>query len=385
VNGALPRMLEAAEPPEARELARDLEAAEPPEARGLARDAVRLMVARDGEPLVHARFVDLPQHLRPGDLLVVNESATLPAALDARRADRTQLALHLSTPEPAGARAPAAEPAAARGPAPRPAVPEAGARRGLAADTGRWVVELRRDGARFRGGDAGERLSLAGGGSAELVAPYLSPGRLWIAALDLPVPLLEHLAAHGRPIRYAHQPHPRPLADHQTIFASVPGSAEMPSAGRPFTPRVLHALAARRVDIAPVLLHTGVSSQERGERPYPERFSVGAATAARINAARRSGGRVIAVGTTVTRALETAAAPDGAVAPASGWTSLTITPERGVRAVDGLITGWHEPDASHVLLLEAVAGRALVERSYAAALGLRYRWHEFGDGHLLLA
>jgi S-adenosylmethionine:tRNA ribosyltransferase-isomerase len=345
-----------------------LEAAEPPEALGLERDAVRLMVARGGEPLVHARFRELPDHLRAGDLLVVNESATLPAALAARREDGSDVTMHLSTPEPLGGDE-------SRG----TAAPDEGRRTRV-----RWVVELRRDTVRFRGARAGERLALPGGGGAELVAPYLSPGRLWVAALDLPAPLLEFLAAHGRPIRYAHQPRRRPLADHQTIFASTPGSAEMPSAGRPFTPRLLHALAARGIGVAPILLHTGVSSQERGERPYPERFAVGAATAARVNATRRSGGRVIAVGTTVTRALETVAAPHGEVAAASGWTSLTITPERGVRAVDGLITGWHEPDASHLQLLEALGGRALVERSYAEAIALRYRWHEFGDSHLLL-
>jgi S-adenosylmethionine:tRNA ribosyltransferase-isomerase len=332
----------------------DLEAAEPPEARGVARDAVRLMVARAGAPLVHARFHDLPAQLRRGDLLVVNESATLPAALPARAADGTALTLHLSTPEPP---------------------PAAGAR---------WVVELRRDGRRHRAARAGDVLALPAGGRARLHAPFLSADRLWIAALELPAPLHDYLAAHGRPIRYAHQPRPRPLADHQTVFARVPGSAEMPSAGRPFTPRTLDALAARGVGIAPVLLHTGVSSQERGERPYPERFAVGTATAARVNATRRAGRRVIAVGTTVTRALETAAAPDGTVTATAGWTSLTITPARGVRAVDGLITGWHEPDASHLELLEAVAGRALVARSYAAAVALRYRWHEFGDAHLLL-
>jgi S-adenosylmethionine:tRNA ribosyltransferase-isomerase len=336
-----------------------LDAADPPEERGLPRDAVRLMVARDGEPLLHTRFRDLPDHLRAGDLVVVNESATLPAALDARREDGTEVELHLSTPAPA-----------------------AGDEAGAGPD--RWVVELRRHGARYRDARVGDRVVLPAGGAAELVAPYLSAGRLWVAALDLPGPLLDYLAAHGRPIRYAHEPRPRPLADPQTIFASVPGSAEMPSAGRPFTPRVLHALAARGIGVAPIILHTGVSSQELGERPYPERFAVGPATAARVNATRRAGGRVIAVGTTVTRALETSAAPDGTVAAASGWTSLTITPERGVRAVDGLITGWHEPDASHLLLLEAVAGRALVERSYAAAVALRYRWHEFGDSHLLL-
>jgi S-adenosylmethionine:tRNA ribosyltransferase-isomerase len=328
-----------------------LEAAEPPEARGLARDQVRLMVASAREPLVHARFVDLPRFLRRGDVVIVNESATLAAALRATRSDGTVVDLHLSTPEPG--------------------------------DGERWIVELRHGGLRFRGARCGERLTLAGGAAVELVAPYLSAGRLWIAALDLPVPLLDFLDAHGAPIRYAHQPRDRPLADHQTIFSRVPGSAEMPSAGRPFSPRVLARLGPG-VGVAPLVLHTGVSSQERGERPYPERFEVPAGTAARVNAARAAGGRVIAVGTTVTRALETAAAADGTVSAASGWTSLTITPERGVRVVDGLITGWHEPDASHLLLLEAVAGRELVERSYSTAVAAGYRWHEFGDSHLLL-
>ncbi len=348
-----------------------LEAAEPPEARGLARDQVRLLVARAAEPPVHARFLDLPRFLRPGDLLVVNESATLPAALRATRADGAAVELHLSTPEP---------PTAERG-----QILQSRTRLIARSDPlgGRWIVELRRDGARLRGVRCGERLALAGGGRAELVAPYLSAGRLWIAALHLPAPLLDFLDEHGAPIRYAHQPRDWPLADHQTIFSRFPGSAEMPSAGRPFTPRVLARLGAG-VGVAPLVLHTGVSSQERGERPYPERFEVPATTAARVNAARARGGRVIAVGTTVTRALETVAAADGTVAAGAGWTSLTITPERGVRAVDGLITGWHEPDASHLLLLEALAGRELVERSYAAAVASGYRWHEFGDSHLLL-
>ena len=346
-------------------LPRALEAAEPPEARGLARDAVRLMVAREEAPLVHTRFRDLASQLRAGDLLVVNESAVLPAALPARRADGTALTLHLSTPEP-----PPGSLGGARRRAGRPAAGSSS----CAADGARFTV---RRGRRVAGAARRRR-------ARTLVAPYLGRGRLWVARLDLPAPLDAYLAAHGAPIRYAHQPRPRPLADHQTIFARVPGSAESPSAGRPFSPRVLHDLAAHGVGVARLVLHTGVSSPERGERPYPERFAIPAATAARVGATRRAGGRVIAVGTTVTRALETAAAPGGGVRAAAGWTSLVITPERGVRVVDGLITGWHEPEASHLLLLEAVAGPELVARSYAAALALRYRWHEFGDSHLLL-
>jgi S-adenosylmethionine:tRNA ribosyltransferase-isomerase len=354
------------------------------------RDAVRLLVARGGRPLVHTRFAALADHLRPGDLLAVNASATLPAALQARRAGGAALDLHLSTPEPpAGSALPelpagGATPEPPAGSAP-PELPAGGAtaesRRGRPPAAGRrWIVELRRAGKRVRDARAGERLALPGGATATLVAPYLSPGRLWIAELDLPAPLLAYLGRHGAPIRYAHQPEPRPLADHQTIFAREPGSAESPSAGRPFSPRVLAALRARGIRVASLVLHTGVSSLERGERPYPERYHVPAATAAQVNAARR----VIAVGTTVTRALETAAAADGRVRPAAGWTSLVITPERGVRVVDGLITGWHEPDASHLMLLEAVAGPALVRRSYAAAAAHGYRRHEFGDSHLLL-
>jgi len=227
-------------------------------------------------------------------------------------------------------------------------------------------------------------LALRGGATATLTRAAAGV-RLWAAELALGGrPVLDYLAEHGAPIRYAHDPVERPLSDYQTIFARVPGSAEMPSAGRPFTPRVLHALAARGVGVARLVLHTGVSSLEAGEPPYAERFSVPASTAAAVNAAHRAGRRVIAVGTSVTRALESAATPDGIVHAAAGWTDLVIAPGRGLRAVDGLLTGWHEPEASHLLLLEAIAGRALVERSYAAALAHGYRWHEFGDTHLLL-
>jgi S-adenosylmethionine:tRNA ribosyltransferase-isomerase len=158
----------------------------------------------------------------------------------------------------------------------------------------------------------------------------------------------------------------------------------MPSAGRAFTPELVTELVASGVVIAPIVLHTGVSSLEEGEPPYPEAFRVPAATAGLVNAVRTWGGRVVAVGTTVVRALESAADESGCVAPRQGWTDLIVTPERGVRAVDGLLTGWHARASSHLQLLEAVAGRTLLEASYRSALRERYLWHEFGDLHLVL-
>jgi S-adenosylmethionine:tRNA ribosyltransferase-isomerase len=336
-----------------------LEAHQPPEARGLARDDVRLMVASRGDGRIeHRRFGDLPEILEPGDLLVVNTSATLPAALGARRAGGEAVQLRFATAAP---HLPA---------------------------TSWWVVEVRSaDGMRpLRDARTGEQLELDGGARAELVAPYAAGARLWLAHLEIPgdAPIIDHLAGHGRPIRYAYVAQDWPLAAYQTVFALEPGSAEMPSAGRPFTPELLSRLAAAGVLVAPLTLHCGVSSPERHEPPYPEAYAVPAATARAVNAVRGWGGRVIAVGTTVVRALETVVGPDGEVTPGEGWTGLVVVPECGVRAVDGLITGWHEPQASHLLMLEAIAGRALLETSYAAALEQGYLWHEFGDSHLVL-
>jgi S-adenosylmethionine:tRNA ribosyltransferase-isomerase len=339
------------------ELPPALEAHEPPEARGLARDEVRLMVAtrHDGR-IAHARFRDLPSFLAPGDLLVVNTSATLPAALPARRADGTALQLHLSTPAPH-----------------RP--------------VGKWwIVELRSaDGASpFRDLRVGEQLDLPAGARAELMAPYAGGVRLWLARLELGAQLQPYLERHGRPIRYRYVSRDWPLAAYQTAFALEPGSAEMPSAGRAFTPELVTRLVAAGVRIAPITLHTGVSSPERSEAPYPEPYRVPAATARLVNATRAWGGRVVAVGTTAVRALETGAGPDGTVSSGEGWTSLVVNPERGLRAVDGLLTGWHEPEASHLQLLQAAAGAPLLARCYEAALEQGYLWHEFGDLHLIL-
>ena len=337
------------------ELPQRLEAHEPPEGRGLARDEVRLMVAakHDGH-IAHARFDDLPAFLAAGDLVVVNTSATLPAALPARRADGRELELHFSTPVP---------------------------RR----DPARWwIVELRANEGPFLSAREGDELSLPGGGRAEIAAPYAGGRRLWVARLDLPQPLEEYLCVRGHPIRYGYVPREWPLSMYQNVYAVEPGSAEMASAGRPFTEELITDLVARGIHVAPVTLHTGVSSPEANEPPYPERYRVPDATARLVNAVHGWSGRVIAVGTTVVRALETVANPDGTVEPGEGWTSHIVCAECKVRAVDGLITGWHEPEASHLQMLQAIADEELLERSYREALEHGYLWHEFGDSHLIL-
>jgi S-adenosylmethionine:tRNA ribosyltransferase-isomerase len=193
-----------------------------------------------------------------------------------------------------------------------------------------------------------------------------------------------YLRTYGKPIRYSYVDQDWPLEAYQTVFAWHPGSAEMPSAGRPFSGRVLDALVRRGVAVESITLHTGVASAEAHEPPYEEWFEVSARTANAIAAARARGGRVVAVGTTVLRALESALDPAGRVRPTSRWTDLVITPDRPIRSASSLLTGFHEPQASHLQILEAVAGPDRLRQAYAAALEHRYLWHEFGDSHLIL-
>jgi len=321
------------------------EAREPPEARGLRRDGVRLLVSRGDTDAHHAVFSELPDHLRAGYTLVVNTSATIPAAIAGVSADGLRLRIHFSTELPGGL----------------------------------WLVEARRpvgpSTSPFPGDLAGSDVTLAGGGHLHVLDRFGESQRLWIATPHLGPSVLEHLARHGEPIRYRHAPDAWPLDAYQQIFGYVPGSAEMPSAARPFTPELVVDVVRRGVTIVPVLLHAGVSSLEAHEMPYPERYRVPDATAAHVNSVHAAGGRVIAVGTTVVRALETAADARGVVHPASGWTELVVTPERGVRAVDGLVTGWHEPEATHLLMLEAIAGRSALELAYGEAHAGGYLWH----------
>ncbi len=334
----------------------ELEAPSPPEARGMTRDAVRMLVAgRNDGSLVHSHFSELPRFLSEGDLVVLNTSGTLAAEVDGTGPDGESVQVHLSSKLPAGL----------------------------------WTVEVRRGGQAHLDAEAGTSIRLAGGGQVTLLTAY-SPGpggsgvRLWVSLIDTPEPLFRFLARFGRPIRYGYVRGSYPITAYQNVYATDPGSAEMPSAGRPFTPEVLTRLMSKGVGVAPLLLHTGVASLEANEPPYAEYFKVTLPTAHRINDTRRSGGRVIGIGTTVVRALESVVDDHGRVHPGEGWTETIVSPERPVRSIDGFLTGWHEPEASHLAMLEAIAGRPVLEASYAAALSEGYLWHEFGDVHLIL-
>lgn len=343
------------------ELPKELEAGEPPEARGLTRDQVRLMVSYlSDNRVIHSQFRHLPEFLNPGDVLVINTSGTLNAALNAKRADGTPLELHLSTHLPGNV----------------------------------WVVELRqlKPGGlvSFYTAEEGEVLALPGGGQARLSAPYhtnrSSPDqtRLWRATLRIPRSLPDYLDIYGFPIRYKYVRRGWPNAYYQTVYATEKGSAEMPSAGRAFTPELITRLVAQGVQIAPLILHTGVASLEVHEPPYEEYYRVPESTARQVNDARQAGGRIIAVGTTAVRALETVTGEDGRVHAGEGWTDLVVTPDRGIHALDGLITGFHEPQSTHLAMLSALAGFDHLRIAYAEALSQGYLWHEFGDIHLIL-
>ena len=354
-GAALPPPLSFVLPPE-------LEATEPVEVRTGRRDSVRLLVSRGAEPPTHERFTDLPGLLEPGDLLVVNTSKTMPAAVSGTLVPPGSwphvrpVEVHLSTELP----------------------------------TGLWLVEVRSPGrpasTPMADDVTGSRVELDGGASIDLLARFTGSNRLWVSSLHLPdgVGLVDHLAAHGRPIRY-------PLR--------AAGLAH-----RRLRHGVRHRAGQRRdAQRQPSVHHRAGHGSGRGRhrdqpRAAAHRRLVGRVPRASVPRAllgapghRRSGqrhaaagGRVVAVGTTVVRALESAVDDRGVVHPASGWADVVVTPERGVRAVDGLITGWHEPEASHLLMLEAVAGRPALASAYDAAIAERYLWHEFGDVHLIL-
>ncbi len=343
----------------------ELEASEPPEARGLARDEVRLMVSQlSDNQVTHTQFQSLPDYLEAGDLVVINTSGTMKAAIEATRADGTLLEVHLSTRLPANL----------------------------------WIVELRQaDGNTtqpFSEGVAGEKLNLPGNVSLTLHTPHQpaqrtkaeAQVRLWIASIALSPneSINAYLDQHGFPIRYSYVNEAWPIDYYQSVYATEAGSAEMPSAGRAFTPELITRLVAKGVQIAPLVLHTGVASLESHEPPYEEFYRVPASTARLVNETKKTGKRVIAVGTSVVRALESVTADDGLTYAGEGWTDIIITPERGIRSVEGMLTGLHEAQATHLAMLQTLANLEHLQITYTEALQQGYLWHEFGDLHLIL-
>lgn len=339
-----------------------LQCAKPTEVRGIARDKVGLMISdKSTDKIEHTLFRNIVYYLQEGDVLVVNTSGTLKAALEAYHSDGTLLRIHLSTKQ----------------------------------SDKQWIIELRevvgKHTKRFKGALKGEVLQLSNGGSILLQKPYYSEKdssqehlQLWVAEIQVNDTVENYLDRHGMPIRYNYVESQYPQSYYQTIFAKEMGSAEMPSAGRAFTQQLLTQLIVKGVQILPIVLHTGVASLEIDERPYQEYYRVSKHTASALNLARQQNKRIIAVGTTVVRALETVTNKEGLTLSGSGWTNEFITPERGVFAVNGLLTGFHEPKASHLLMLEALAGRSHIEVTYQAAIEEAYQWHEFGDLHLIL-
>lgn len=326
----------------------------PIESTGRRRDDVSLLIV-DDRRTVDTRFHRIGGFLECGDVLVVNTSATEPASLSARL-EGSMIDVHVSGP----------------------------------ADGGRWVVELRK---RDRTGPVAiarrcDRVELEGGRLILLnpVEQTAAGVRLWEAEWQGRLSLTTEIRGRGRPIRYSYVPGAWPLDTYRTLFEAPRAefsSAEMPSAGRPFTRRVVESLRRHGVEIVGITLHTGVSSLESHEAPRPERLEVDDRAANRINRATERGNRVIAVGTTSARAVESATI-GGSVAATAGWTNLVLTRERPTTTITGLVTGWHPPEASHLDLLEAVAGPEIVSRAYLTARELGYRAHEFGDSCLIL-
>ncbi|WAH44467.1 S-adenosylmethionine:tRNA ribosyltransferase-isomerase [Alicyclobacillus fastidiosus] len=332
-------------------------ATRPPEERGIARDEVKLLVLdrRTGQTQ-HAVFYRLADYLHPGDLLVVNTSKTLPASLPALLLQGGEsMRIHLASR--------------------------------ITETT--YIVERRdaQGAADERPFQVGDRIALCMH-HATVIGRFHPDSRLWY--LECKADLWQLAERIGRPIRYGYLQSQPDIADFQTVFARDVGSAEMPSAARPFTERVLRGIEKKGIRIAEITLHTGVSSHEvkgsLSDHPFlPEWYSVPEETAALVNRARAQGRRVIAVGTTVVRALATATNPTtGLVRPESGWTSVVITPDTPVSSVTGLVTGLHDNDTSHLAMLYAFIHRDALAAAYAEAVKRGYLWHEFGDSNLIL-
>jgi len=339
----------------------ELSAKEPPERRGLARDQVRLMaIDRCTHNVVHSQFDQLANFLRAGDLLVFNSSRTLPAAL-AGRIEPTSQTIEVRLAE---------------------RLPDKS-----------WLALLLRKSEAPLGDEpyAGMNIDFGEGLSCRLLERDQRIPRLWkLRFSESGTRLLDLIYRLGQPIRYDYLSVPWQLDYYQNVYATEPGSAEMPSAGRPFTWRLLFALRRAGVGAAYLTLHPGLSSymDERLDRLHlasEEEYSIPEATALKIKSALTRGGRIVAVGTTVVRALESIAIiRSGQPQAYHGYTDLRITAAHKLRVVDGLLTGLHEPQASHLDLLCAFLPAEVVRTAYQEAITRNYLWHEFGDLNLIL-
>lgn len=328
-------------------------------------DLERLLVIEPGSRAIeHRRVGDLPELLEPGDVVVVNDAATLPAALDATTSSGERVEVRL-----AGLPGPEATVVL------------------LGAGTHRDPTERRGDPPRLAPGD---RLRFAHGLDARVLAVDASSPRGAVLRFEAePRRIFGAIYAGGRPVQYAHVAGDLALYHVQTVYASRPWAVEMPSAGRPLTFAMITRMRRRGVEVVRVTHGAGLSSTGDAALdrrfPLPERYRVDEEAVRVIEAARRAGGRVVAVGTSVVRALEGAArAAGGELAAGEGVTDVLLDAGAPPRVVDGVLSGLHEPGTSHHRLLQAFAPAEALERALEEGERAGYLGHELGDSMLVL-
>ncbi|MYL32450.1 S-adenosylmethionine:tRNA ribosyltransferase-isomerase [Pontibacillus yanchengensis] len=326
-----------------------LHAEVPPEHKGMSRDEVRLMVLQEDEDSAyHKRFEEIDQFLEDGDVIVLNNSRTIPPVLKGCLG-KQNVEIRLSRK----------------------------------ISTNQWEALLL---GTFR--QINVPIQFPEGLEATISGLGSEPPLVTLSFSKGGSSLLDYIYRYGEPVRYEYIHHPWPLETYQTVYGAIPGSVEMPSAGRAFTWDLLSKLKAKGVQTTYIQLHAGLSYYEQNRWPnpknHPEAFNVPEETARLITQAKQNSNRVIAVGTTVVRALESAVNEHGEVKAISGITRLYIDQNHRVITVDGLLTGFHEPEASHLHMLTAFLPEKKLMKAYGEALHKGYLWHEFGDMNLIL-
>ncbi|MFD1359667.1 S-adenosylmethionine:tRNA ribosyltransferase-isomerase [Fictibacillus halophilus] len=334
------------------ELPQELNAKEPPERRGIRRDYVKMMVLdKTTGHTEHTKFFQLDRYLKKGDLIVLNASRTVPAVLKSiREIDGTEVEVRL---------------AHRKNESIWEALPVSG--------------NLKK----------GEIIRFSPSLTATVVEQSSDSPFVSLAFNLCCSSLYNQIYSLGEPVRYEYIQEPWNLDYYQTVFATIPGSVEMPSAGRAFSWELLFRLQKKGVQIAYITLHTGLSyllddKWHKGPDKNFENYEVPEETVNMIRETKAAGGRVVAVGTTVVRALETVALEKNELQAQTGWTNLYITENTKLEICDGLITGMHEPEASHLQLLSAFVDKDKLYDAYKDAIEQRYLWHEFGDMNLIL-